>query len=1050
QQKQNSASLDYLKQLELLKDHETIAHLANGIQRFTLPDEFAFVLLYQKLATEYRNVPACNELAQIYLNRRQLEKALSWCNMGLKLVDENNNWLKKKLQELKHQITGTFGEFKFDNRPLVFGSPTIIPFEYRNAKSVALTLQPVDSEKMMALYEKNIMDSESGLQDSSRLESFFAEKSVYRKFLLPAVKKWNEKLPAGRKYYSHQSDLKIVFPKPGIYLLTAEMAGGVISRIPVVCENIKIITKGLQNNELLWQVFQAKNGQPIAHQKLNFFFYRANWDSKTRKQTLSHYQFSAVTDSNGAIMEDREQRFPKEFSYGGYWLCTGKYADGAFFCCASHSYFSGSNSVLEGTRSHSKAILITDRPVYRPGQKVQLKFWGQQVTYLPDVKNPFQNQVLNIVVLDPRQQQIWPPSKDKISSSTVDAKMDEYGGWNGEFTLGEDAALGTYSVVEKGMTVGSFRVEEYRKPEYEVTIDTPAKVPSLGEKIPITVQAKYYFGEPVKDGDVIVKILRYDYQDAYWPIGPWNWLYGDGYCWLAEDYCWYPHWRSWGWKRPWFPGGRRYYGGRPEVVLNMHATLDEQGEAQILLDTAMTKKFLGDRDHRYEITAEVRNKAQRTIMSQKEIVVSRKPFQVMAWTRGGYYRTGQEIQACVRSVSSNNESLKTTGRLQIYRIEYFKEKAPKETLREEFAVQTDEDGFFEQHFQIAESGQYRLAWTMKNGKDLVTGACIIGVYGKKIKDQNFQYNDLELVPDKAVYQPGETMHLRVNTAAKNSMVLLFIRPINGACPRPKYLQLDGKSLEVDIPVKGIDYPNFYVEAGTMRDGVWHHAVREIAVPPQKRKLNLELQLSETKTTPGAPASVTVCVTDSQGKPFQGSLVMTVYDKSLEYISGGSNVPDILSHFWKWKNNYQNRTGCPHWYSSLLRFEKDPANMRELGIFDGTLQRLLGVGAMDSSNVCCESKLDADGMLGGMRLAGSAGPLPTIAASFKMMKKEKNRTSDSDKGVAKQEQNKTGVVLRTNFADTACWRGNLETDAFGKAVIPFTLPDSLTTWKVRAW
>ena len=78
----------------------------------------------------------------------------------------------------------------------------------------------------------------------------------------------------------------------------------------------------------------------------------------------------------------------------------------------------------------------------------------------------------------------------------------------------------------------------------------------LGEKITATIKAKYYFGSPVTKAKVKYKINRTSYDERWYPVGPWDWLYGPGYWWFAYDYDWYPGWRHWGCLRPmpfWWP-----------------------------------------------------------------------------------------------------------------------------------------------------------------------------------------------------------------------------------------------------------------------------------------------------------------------------------------------------------------------------------------------------------------------------------------------------------------------------------------------------------------
>src|SRR5256885_5720828 len=91
--------------------------------------------------------------------------------------------------------------------------------------------------------------------------------------------------------------------------------------------------------------------------------------------------------------------------------------------------------------------------------------------------------------------QINNPKGDKIFEKGF--ALDEYGGCDSELPLPKDTTLGVYAVncFYNGNHQGgvSFRVEEYKKPEFEVKVDAPTEPVMLGEKITATINAKYYF-----------------------------------------------------------------------------------------------------------------------------------------------------------------------------------------------------------------------------------------------------------------------------------------------------------------------------------------------------------------------------------------------------------------------------------------------------------------------------------------------------------------------------------------------------------------------------
>src|SRR5207244_2428767 len=102
---------------------------------------------------------------------------------------------------------------------------------------------------------------------------------------------------------------------------------------------------------------------------------------------------------------------------------------------------------------------------------------------------------------------------------------DDYGGLAGEFALSKSAMLGIYRIqIMNHGPGGTFRVEEYKKPEFEVTVEAPRDPVSLGEAIVATVQAKYYFGAPVTSASVKYKVTRTNYESRWYPRGAWDWF----------------------------------------------------------------------------------------------------------------------------------------------------------------------------------------------------------------------------------------------------------------------------------------------------------------------------------------------------------------------------------------------------------------------------------------------------------------------------------------------------------------------------------------------
>jgi uncharacterized protein YfaS (alpha-2-macroglobulin family) len=652
------------------------------------------------------------------------------------------------------------------------------------------------------------------------------------------------------------------------------MADGNTSKI-IIWINDTVIVKKQLDEQVYFFVADAITGEPLPKVNIEFFGYRQ--ESTTWEKVVGRYynvlctNFSEFTDKDGQVILS-----PKDFDSRYQWIITATTKEGRLAWLG----FTGVwySSYYDQEYNQRKVFTITDRPVYRPNQLVKFKFWIRHAKYDQEDKSIFANREFIVLISNPKGEEVF---KKQF-------KTDDYGGFDGEYLLPKDATLGVYSLYIPGWGGGSFRVEEYKKPEFEVKIDAPAEPIMLGETITTTIKAEYYFGAPVTKAKVKYKVLRSDYSANWYPAGCWDWLYGPGYWWFAYDYEWYPNWQNWGCKRPywwWYPVSRT----PPEVVAEAETKIGEDGTVKVEIDTSFAKELHPDTDHRYEIFAEVTDESRRTIVAKGIVLVNRKPFKVYAWTDRGHYRVGDVVHAEFSARTLDNKPVKGNGRLKLFRITYDKKDKPVETLVQKWSLDTNDEGQAHIQLKASRSGQYRLSYRVTDTKGhTIEGGYIFCVMGQGFDGKEFRFNEIELIPDKREYVPGDKVQLMINTDYQGATVVLFIRPANGIYLKPKLIRMSGKSVVEEIEVTKKDMPNFFVEAFTIFNGKLYSELREIVVPPEKRVLNLEVIPSKESYKPGEKAKVMVKLTDFFGKPFFGSIVLTIYDKAVEYISGGSN------------------------------------------------------------------------------------------------------------------------------------------------------------------
>ncbi|MCU0753450.1 MAG: hypothetical protein MUC40_10615 [Akkermansiaceae bacterium] len=295
------------------------------------------------------------------------------------------------------------------------------------------------------------------------------------------------------------------------------------------------------------------------------------------------------------------------------------------------------------------------------------------------------------------------------------------------------------------------------------------------------------------------------------------------------------------------------------------------------------------------------------------------------------------------------------------------------------------------------------------------------------------------------------MKLRVNSDRENAHVWLFLHIAGGAGREARRIQLDGKSLEVEVPLTLKDMPNMFLEGVSVHGAKVHNAVRQILLPPVSKLVEVTLEPAKTRVKPQEKSSLRVTLKDADGKPVTGTTVLTIYDKSLEAITGGSNVGPIHENFWNWKNNYYGGyygSSLPHSPGNLLRPKF--TGMQPLGRFGDQDLRSRGGGGFGALSKSGSARMMmADGV-----------DMDMVAAAPMTMAAESIVTAGNRSGDAAISRNSIDailnnpgaapIVVRQDFADLLKWSGSIQTDADGCAEIPLEFPDNLTTWKARVW
>jgi uncharacterized protein YfaS (alpha-2-macroglobulin family) len=1024
--------------LHTLAEDETIARLATGIKRFKLPDEFNYIKIYQQIADDPKTgygEQALHQLAQVFENRRQYPKAADYWRRSIK---EHGN--KEGIQQRVDQIVGNWGRFE----PVMTqgaGQGATVDFRFRNGREVSFEAHAIKVEKLLTDV-KEYLKSNPGQLDWQKVNigdiGYRLVQANQGQYLGDKVASWSLEIEPRENHFDKRITVTTPLQKAGAYLVTANMKGGNTSKIIVWLEDTAIIKKTLQD-ETFYFAADAVTGAPIANANLEFFGYKQTPIGNTNRFQIQTASFAETTDNDGQYIrpiKSGEEQYQ--------WVIIARAGEGRLAYLGFTGVWAG--RYYDAQYEQTKVFAITDRPVYRPGQKVKYKFWVRHAKYDQEDVSSFANQSFTVEVQNPKGEKIL----------TKGFTADAYGGFDGELELPADATLGVYQIFVVNHGGGSFRVEEYKKPEFEVSVDAPSEPVVLGEKVKATVKAKYYFGAPVTEAKVKYKVTRSTHSDTWYPLARWDWFYGRGYWWYAYDYYWYPGWIEWGCRRPlpwWWWGGQQ----PPELVAEQTVDVGPEGTVEIEIDTSITKAIHPNHDHKYTVTAEVVDQSRRTIVGTGEVLVARKPFKVFSWVDRGYYRVGDTIHASFDAHTLDRKPVKGNGKVDLLQISY-KDGKPVETSVRQWDLNTNEEGRANLQIVASEPGQYRISYKLTDEKKhSIEGGYVFTIIGQGFDGSDFRFNHLELIQDKQDYAPGQTVNLQVNTDRRNSTVLLFVRPANGVYLRPKIVRLQGKSFIDEIAVVKKDMPNFFIEAMTISAGKVYSEVKEIIVPPESRVLDVAVQPSAENFRPGQKAKVQLKLTDFNGKPFIGSTVVAVYDKAVEYVSGGSNVQNIKEFFWKWR-----RSHSPAAETTLGRNFANLALpnqqwMQNLGIFGETAADEFSPDeALDRANQGVTSYGTASARNGRGRLRNAESKSMALGAAADGAPQPAAPVAD---GAIRADAETSGIAppanlvqptVRTRFADTALWVGALSTNEDGLAEVSLDMPENLTTWKIKVW
>ncbi len=685
-----------------------------------------------------------------------------------------------------------------------------------------------------------------------------------------------------------------------------------------------------------------------------------------------------------------------------------------------------------------------DRGLYRPGEKVRVKGWMRK--YAAGVGG-------DIEALSKKPTKVkWKlrgPRGNDLSSGDVD--VSKLGGFDLTLELPKDVNLGTawleIDAVGASDLYGTthshaIKIQEFRRPEFEVSAAAQPGPYILGEEVITTVKAAYYAGGGLPNAPVHWR--AYATPASYTPPDRSEYQFG----------MWSPWWR------PFNKGS----GGESETL---EGKTDAIGEHHLGIHFEAVNPPRPMNVHAQATVTDVNRQAW---TSSKDMLVHPSAFYLGLKTERGFVDRDDPIVVESLVVDIDGKiipGVDVTLRMFRVRSKWKGGKWVEEELDPvECSVTSDEDPK-KCTFHPKLGGSYRISGDIRDPLERLNRTEMrIWVAGQEQPPaRNVEKEKLTLIPEKEEYQPGEKAEFLLQSPFYPADGVLTIR--RSGLVSEEHFVLDGPTRQFTIPIVEAHIPDVTVQIDLVGsatrnddDGKPRNDLpRRVAfasgsltfkVPPLTRTLDVTATPRKTKLDPGAKTTIDLLVVDADGKPVNGAeLVVVAADESVLALTG-YKLPDPINVFYTARgsgvDDYHMRHQLVLSDPSMLAVTADGTLAGGLGNMPVAAQSMMSMGPTGSTRSASampsapRKSKKKGGKNGGNR--DKRGKMAEIAfANIDMEGGDRGGfNGDDDSGSQK-------IAVRTDFNALALFAPDVKTDSRGKASVSIKLPDSLTRYRV---